>query len=118
MTDDREPILQAMFADAQHDLEGESFTAAVMQQSRFLKYRVLAPWVACATLILTVCVFYLAVPLQDFAQLVARGLTVRLFDPGDSWAAWLVSPVNNVGSLLVIGVKLARMLRKKIVRAS
>ncbi len=116
MTDDRDPRLQALFAEAQHDLDGEAFTANVMAQTRFLRYRSVAPWIFVA-LMLAAGAWFLAIPLE-VAQLIAQSLTTTLVDLGDSWLAWVFSPINNIASLLVISVKAIRIVRKKITSTS
>ena len=117
MTDDRDPLLQSLFAEAQHDLDGEAFTAKVMARTRILRYRGAAGWI-CLALVLLACSWLLAIPLQGFAPLIARGLDTTLIDLGDSWLAWLFSPVNSVAALLVFSVKAIRIGRKKIMGAS
>ncbi len=116
MTDERDPLLQTLFAEAQHDLDGEIFTAHVMAQTRFLRYRVVAACI-CVALILATGVWFLAIPFE-LAQLMAQVLATTLIDLGDSWLAWLFSPVNNIAALLVLSVKAIRIGRKKIIRAS
>lgn len=116
MTDDRDPFLQTLFAEAQHDLDAEAFTSQVMAQTRSRRYRTLAG-LACAALILAAVAWYLAIPLE-FAQLITQLLAITLVDLGDSWLAWLFSPVNNIAGLLIISVKAIRVARKKIMRAS
>ena len=116
MTDDSDPLLQTLFAEAQHDLDGEAFTAHVMARTRFLRYRVVAAWI-CVALILAVGAWFLAIPL-DVARLIAQVLATTLFDLSDGWLAWLFLPVNNIAALLVLSVKAIRMGRKKMIRAS
>ena len=116
MTDDRDPFLQTLFAEAQHDLDGEVFTAQVMAQMRFLRYRSVAPWIFVA-LMLAAGAWFFAIPLE-VAQLIAQVLTITLIDLGDSWLAWLFSPINNIAALLIISVKAIRIGRKKIIGAS
>lgn len=116
MTDYRDPLLQTLFAEAQHDLDDEIFTARVMAQTRNLKYGVIAGFF-CVTLMFAACAWYFAIP-QELAQLVTQVLTTSLIDLGDSWLAWLLAPVNNIGSLLIIGAKALRVAWKKIVGAS
>ena len=116
MTEDRDPLLQQLFAEVQNDLDGEVFIGQVMTQTRRHSYRVIAAGV-CATLILAACAWALAIP-QEFALLVAQGLSTTLVDLGDSWLAWIFSPVNNIASLLVLSLKGLRMGRKKYVSAS
>ncbi len=117
MTDNRDPLLQTLFAEAHHDLDGEAFTAHVMAQMRRRRYRIVAGWVGVA-LLLAAIAWLLALPLQEFALLISQGLTRSLIDLGDSWLAWLFSPVNKIGSLLVLIVQAIRIVRKKIIGVS
>ena len=120
MDEERDPILQKLFAESQHELDGEAFTASVMTRSRFLRYQRLLPWLGGA-LALTVTLLLL-VPLQEFGVLIALFvtdiLTITLFDLGEGWLALVFSPVNNIASLIVLGVKALRMGRKKIIGGS
>ncbi|MCZ6889646.1 MAG: hypothetical protein O7H39_14230 [Gammaproteobacteria bacterium] len=116
MTDDRDPVLKSLFAESQHDLDGEAFTARVMDRTRYLRYRTLAVW-GSVGLALAVGASLFAVPLQT-AQLIAEVLTTALIDLGDGWLAWVLSPVNSVAALLAVSVKAIRVCRKKIITAS
>ncbi len=116
MADDRDPLLQTLFAEAQHDLDGEAFTAQVMAQTRNLRYR-LAAGLSCLALVLAACAWFFAIPLE-VAQLITQVLTISLIDLGDSWLAWAFSPINNIASLLVLSVKAIRMGKKKITSAT
>ena len=117
MTDNWDPLLKTLFADAQQDLDGKAFTAHVMAQMRRRRFRVIAGWFGVA-LILAVFAWLLALPLQEFAQLISQGLTRSLIDLGDSWLAWVFSPVNKIGTLLILSVQAIRIVRKKIIGAS
>ena len=116
MTDDRDPRLHALFAEARHELDGETFTAQVMAKSRFMRYRVWGPWIGIA-LMLAAGAWYLAIPLE-LAQLMAQALTTTLIDLGGGWLAWVFSPVNNIAALLVLLVKAIRVGRKRLIGAS
>ena len=117
MADDRDPLLQTLFTEGQHDLDGEAFTTRVMARTRGRTYRVAVAWFSVA-LVLAAGAWLLALPLQEFAQLITQGLTISLFDLGDGWIAWVFTPVNNVASLLILSVKVIRMVRKKFRSAS
>jgi hypothetical protein len=120
MDDERDPILQNLFAESQHDLDGEAFTASVMARSRFSRYQRILPWIGGA-LALAVSLLLL-IPLQEFGVLIALFftdiLTITLIDLGEGWLALVLSPVNNIASLIVLGVKALRMGRKKIIGGS
>ena len=117
MADDRDPLIETLFAEAGRDLDGAAFTARMLARTRGRKYRMLAGWLS-AGLVLAASIWLLAIPLQEIAQLIAQGLTVSLFDLGEGWLAWFLLPVNNIASLLVLSVKAMRIVRKKIKNAS
>lgn len=116
MTDDRDPILQSLFAEAQLDLEGKEFTALVMAQSNRLRNRGIGI-AACIALLLATGAWFLAIPLE-IAELITQVLTITLIELGDSWVAWMFSPINNLASLLILGAKAMHMVHKKVVGAS
>ncbi len=116
MADDRDPFLQSLFGEAGHDLAGETFTNYVMSRTRNLKYLAVAGAGAIA-LILAICLWLLAIP-SELAQLSAEVLTQPLIPLGEGWLTWLVSPVNNIGGLLVLIVKVIRVVQKQVRRAS
>ena len=116
MTDNKDPYLQTLFADAQRDLEGEVFVDKVMAKTRFSRFR-LPVMLSAVALALLICALLLTSSLQAFALLLARGLTTTLIDLGDGWIAWFLSPANTVGSLFVLLAKVVRMGQKKITGA-
>lgn len=121
MNDDRDPLLEKLFAqnhpEQNHlEIDAQKFTANVMARTRLLRVRQIAPWIA-AALLIAVGVSLL-VPLQEFTLLISRVLSITLIDLGESWAAWLFTPINNAASVIIIGVKAIRMARKKIMRIS
>ncbi len=117
MADDRDQFLQTLFAEVTHDLGGKEFTARVVAQTGRWKYQVVAI-AAFITLILVTCAWFFTLPLQEFAFLITQALTITLVDMGDSWLAWLLAPVNNIASLIVISVKAIRVVRKKMLGVS
>ena len=117
MADDLDPLMETLFAEARHDLDGKEFAARVMARTRGRKYRVIAGWFS-VTLALAALAWLFALPLQEIAQLMAQGLTISLFDLGEGWLAWFLLPVNNIGSLLVLSVKAIRIGRKTIRNAA
>ena len=117
MTEEPNSLLETVFAEAQHDLDGEAFTARVMARTRTLRYRAAAGWMG-VVLALLVGGWLFALPLQEFTVLIAQGLTIPLIELGETWIAWVLSPINNIGSLIVLSVKAFRVGRKKIISAS
>ncbi len=113
MTNDRDPLLHSLFADADGELDGEAFSARVMARLRFQRIRIVVPWI-CVALLLAAGAWFLAIPLE-VAQLFAQILSTVLIDLGDGWLAWLFSPVNNIAAFLVLGVKALRAFRNKLI---
>jgi hypothetical protein len=120
MTEHRDPVLQTLFAVDQidqNDQDAQAFTARVMAKTRKLIYQ-LAGVLAAVALLLLICVWVFAIPLQEVVQLVTQTVSVTLFDLGDGWASWVFSPVNNIASLIVLSLKAIRIVHKKVLRAS
>jgi hypothetical protein len=113
MTEELDPRLQSLFVQARQDLDGEAFTALVMARTRYARYRLPAVYTV-IVLALVACALLLTPSLQEFSLLVARALTASLIDLGDGWLAVVLSPVNTIGSLLIIAAKAVRVGQKKI----
>jgi hypothetical protein len=113
MTEERDPRLQALFEQIGPELDGDEFTARVMAQTRLAKYRL--PAILFGMVLAAVAIALLLAPsLQELALLMAHGLTTSLIDLGDGWLASILSPVNTIGSLVIITAKAVRMGQKKI----
>ena len=111
MNEIRDPRLDALFHQSAEELPGEAFTDRVMARSRFLKYRLQA--FAAGTLLLLLVAAQIMLPsMRDFSLMIAWGLTTNLFDLGEGWLAFAMSPINTVGSLLVLCFKGVLMVRK------
>lgn len=120
MTEHRDPVLQTLFAAEEIDQNGQdaqAFTARVMARTRKLIYQ-LAGALAVVSLLLLICAWVFAIPLQEVVQLVTQTVSATLFDLGDGWASWVFAPVNNIASLVVISLKAIRVVHKKVLSAS
>ncbi len=113
MTERLDPRLQSLFDQATQELDGEAFTANVMARTRYARFRLRAMYTAVG-LAVVACALLLAPSLQEFSLLVARALTASLIDLGDGWLAIFLSPVNTIGSLIIIAAKAIRMGQRKI----
>lgn len=117
MTDDRDPFLESLFAEAESELDGRQFTAQAIAQPQKLKQRLLAAGAGIALLI-ALCAWILAIPVQEFSLLLTQVLSTPLFDPGETSVSWILVPVNNLASGLLLVAKLLRMGWKKITGAT
>ena len=116
MTDHRDPVLQSLFAVDQvelNDKDGQVFTACVMAKTRKLIYVSVASLVGIA-LIFLVSAWLFGIPIKDLAYSITGALATTLFDLGEGWASWILTPVNNIASLLVLSLKAMRVIWKKV----
>ena len=92
---EREPDLQATFAEAGPDPVTNGFTDQVMERTDSMKHRTLV-----RRLIIGSVLAVLAVPLQDFALATAQTLAVQLVQIDGQLIGLLLAPINTVGGLL------------------
>ena len=110
MTDDvRDSTLQTLFAEATQDLAGEDFTAQVMSGTDKLKRRAVMGRILSGLVIAV-----LAIPLGDAVVLLSQSLVSSFIDLDDRLLAEILSPLNNVGSLLALGLIGLRIAYRKI----
>lgn len=112
MTNDRDPILQELFASPVQELAGDRFVDEVMTRTRRRTYALFGT-LATLMLALVVSVLLAPGPALSWAKMLTGVLTTPLFDLGEGWLAWFLLPVNSFAGLLVISGKIARMAWKK-----
>ena len=103
MTDERDPALQALFAEAEQELAPEGFSTRVMTRLESARRRTVAGWII-AGLVLLSCLWFLAAPLQYAAYQLTGLLATPLINPDEPLLLFLLLPVNNVSTLLVLGL--------------
>jgi hypothetical protein len=112
--DDRDPTLQALFAEAEEDLAGEAFIGRAMRRIDNLRRRASLGWIG-AGLLLALCAWLLATPLRDATFLLTQRLSLPVVDLDASWLAQILSPLNSIGSLLALALLTLRVAHRKIV---
>jgi hypothetical protein len=101
MTEDRDPALQALFAGADQNLNGDAFAAQVLARvDAARRWRLGARATLIATLVLVVAL--LAPLLIGAAGAVVHSLAASLVELEGGVLAEIVSPVNNVATLVVL----------------
>ena len=101
MTENRDPTLQKLFTHARQDLPGEAFTTEVMTRvDRLKRQRALSRFGI--DLLLVLCAWLLAEPLQSAVYQVMPSLTSSLIQLDNHLLAELLLPVNNVLSVLTL----------------
>ena len=117
MSNDRDMVLQNLFNEANEQLEDSTFTSQVVKRTYKLVIR-LGLLVVCTVLLaLAVMLVFDLSPLQ-MAQGISEVLTTPMFNLGDGWAGWILTPINNIAGVFVIGFKGFRILYKKVLRGS
>ena len=110
MTDqDRDDELQALFAAADEDLDGQDFSREVMAGTERLRRRRIARRASVA-----LGLSLLAMPMQDVALAVSQMLIVSLVELEGGLVAELLAPINSVGGLLSAVLLLLRLAHKRL----
>ena len=99
MTEERDPTIQALFAQADQELSDETFTADLMERIQDNKQRKTLLGAAVG-LVGVLCAWLFAAPLQSALNLITQGLAVSLFELENAWLAFLLTPLNNVATLV------------------
>lgn len=113
MSDERDPLLQSLFDEADTGLEDEAFTSAVVDRVRNRRSTVVAGRIAVLVLLVALEVV-LESPLQASLGVVAEVLGMSLIDIESEWLAFLVAPVNSVAGLLGITLLALNALYRRL----
>ena len=118
LTEHRDPALEALFKQANRELEGEALTAQVMTRTRS-RLAVMAGGAALIT-VLTLLIAWqvFAMPMLEFAVMLSEFLANPLVDLGDGWLGLVFLPINNLASLFVLTAKGAMLGWKKLTGTS
>lgn len=114
MTEHRDPALEALFKQANSELEGEALTAQVMTRTRS-RLVVMAGGTALITVLALLIAWQVfAMPMLEFAVMLSEFLANPLVDLGDGWLGLVFLPINNLASLFVLTAKGAMLGWKKL----
>lgn len=117
MSEDRSPELQALFANADQDLQNDSFTRQVMTgiDRQVRRRRAL---LALAALAMLAVLWLLAPVLQEIVLLLTSLFNISLITLNDPLISQLLLPVNNIACLTVVGGLLVRTIYRKLFHRS
>ena len=115
MNDDRDPLLESAFAQAEQQVADDSFPAAVMNRIRRRRRRVIGGRIAIAAAVIGL-EFALAFPLQNSVGLLTELLATPLLQLGDHWLIDMLSPLNSIAGLIATGLIGLQFLYRKLVR--
>ena len=99
MSEQRDPRLESLFAEAQQELVDENFTAGVLAKLETRGRRVLFGRIAIVALVIAFELL-LDSPLQNSVGTITQMLGTALFEINHEWIAFAVAPVNSIAGLL------------------
>ena len=117
MTDERDPALQALFAEAEQDLSGDDFLVGIMERIEVEQKKTALRWLLGAVVLLA-CAWLLAAPLQEAVGLLTQGLSVTLVDLDNRLLAQVISPINSVAAIVGLGFLTAWGLGRRVFRSN
>jgi hypothetical protein len=114
MNDDRDPTLEALFAEPVDLPADEDFSVRVMQAVRRHSRRRRALRLTLEVGILLLA-WLLAAPLQGLVETLLPWIMNSLVDLGEGRLAVLIEPVNNLASVLALSYLLGRSVVKRLI---
>ncbi len=115
MNDERDPMLEALFAQSADTRVEENFTARVMAQVEARRRKVLVARVAIVTLIIGL-EWLLSSPLQNFVGELTQILSTSLVDVKNDWLASAIAPLNSIAGLIGMLLLSLHVFYRKMVR--
>ncbi len=111
---ERDPMLEAAFAEAEGDLLDDQFTAAVMARIQRRQRRVIAGRIA---IVVAVIAFelLLSAPLQTTVAALTQALGTALVEMENEWLAIALGPLNSVAGLIGLGLLGLQFLYRRLV---
>lgn len=99
MSDERDPLLESLFAQTRVDVDANDFDEKVMASVERRRRNVLIGRVALLAL-LVAFEFLLSAPLQNSVGIAVEALSASLIDIGNEWLSVFVAPLNSIAGLL------------------
>jgi hypothetical protein len=106
MSDERDPLLESLFAEAAIESADEEFNNAVMENVKRRRRNVLIGRVSIVALIV-LFELLLSSPMQNSIGTMTAALSMSLVDLPAGWFASAVAPLNSIAGLigvLLLGV--------------
>ena len=91
MNDERDPLLESLFSQAEHELVEDKFTLQVMDRVKKRRRNVLIGRFAIVALII-VLELLLSAPLQNAAGVITQALSTSLIEVESEWLTLVFAP--------------------------
>lgn len=102
MSNDYDPQLQALFAQAQQAFDRDTFTRRVLERIDLERRRTVMVWSAFG-IVAAVVFALLAKPVFAALAMATQLLPVSLVEIETEWMRQLVSPINSVAAAIALG---------------
>jgi hypothetical protein len=99
MNEERDPLLDSLFATASEELASEYFLSAVMARVKNRNRRLALTRLGIAALLVALELL-LSSPLQNTVGLVTDLLASNLYQFNNEWIAFMLAPLNSLAGLL------------------
>ena len=101
MNNDRDPMLESLFAEAAYELTDDNFNAEVMASVEKRRRIVFAGRVTIVALLIVLEIL-LSAPMQHSIGILTGVLSTSLLEVNNEWLAVAVAPLNSVAGIVGI----------------
>ncbi len=101
MNDERDPLLESLFAQAESAPADDNFIADVMANINKRHRNVFIGRIAIVTLLVTF-ELVMASPMQNFVGSITGAMSTALVDVTNEWLSVAVAPINSVAGVMGI----------------
>ncbi len=115
MNDERDPLLESLFAQAVCELVNGNFHTKVMASIEKRRRTVLFGRVAIVALLIAFELL-MSSPMQNFVGVITEALSTTLIEVTNDWLSTAVAPVNSVAGLIGMLLLGAHTLYRRMVR--
>ncbi len=115
MNDERDPVLESLFVQAERELVDDTYTADVMAMVEKRRRNVTIGRLAIVLMIITFELL-LSAPLQNSVGVLTQVLSTTLIELENEWVASAVAPLNSIAGLIGMTFLGVHFLYRKVVR--
>ena len=113
MIEERDPLLERLFAEAQEDVVDSGFTSRVMIGIE-TRHRVVLGFRLAILTALVLLELLLSSPLKHTVNALGESLQLGLFDVSNEWLAFALAPINSLAGILGLGLLALHLLYRKV----
>ena len=115
MNDERDPVLESLFVQAEQDLVDDGYTAQVMTRVA-KRHRNVTIGRLVIVLVIVIFEFLLSAPLQDSVGVLTEALSTTLVELENEWVALALAPLNSIAGLIGMTFLGVLVLYRRMVR--